>query len=235
MLEKIKNVMEKAEKFCIILVPIVYILADIFSGFIPALENLTDEKGYLIVLSALMVLIFVHFEKKDREEFKLERSDRIVRDLEILLEEKHSYDEINILAITGYQYFKAFEESGVRVKKLRLLLRKSDNIETIDLPQNADAKREFINSSNKMVKEWKKLQRNGQIRDLDIAFYDFDTTIHFMLLDNKQLFWGLLYPKKDYPGTDVLTSYVINSKSDLGEKMISDFSTKWDKIKQFSD
>lgn len=226
--------MEKAEKLCIILVPIVYIFVDIFSGFIPSLENLTDEKGYLIVLSSLMVLIFIHFERKDREEFKFERSDRIVKDLETLLEEKHSYDEINILAVTGYQYFKAFEESGVKVKKLRLLLRKNENIETIDLPQNANDKVEFVDSSNKMVKEWKKLQRNGKITDLDISFYDFDTTIHFMLLDNKQLFWGLLYPKKNYPGTDVLTSYIINSKSELGEKMISDFAIKWDKIKTFT-
>lgn len=234
MLNKIKDLMEKIEKLCIIIVPIVYIIADVLSGFIPALQNLTDEKGYLIVLSGLMVLIFMHFERKNEQEFKFERSTRIVKDLETLLEEKDCYDEIRILAVTGYQYFKAFEESGVKVKNLNLLLRKSNTLETIDLPQNPDAKIEFANSSNKMVREWKKLESNGQIKNLTISFYDFDTTMHFMLLENKKLFWGLLYPKKEYPGTDVLTSYIINNKSDLGEKMISDFSIKWDKINQFT-
>lgn len=215
--------MDKVEKFCIILIPIFYIVIDLLSGFVPALENLTDEKGYLIVLSGLMVLIFVHSEKRTQQEFKFIRSDKIVKDLVTLLEMKDSYEEINILAVTGFQYIRAIKESGVNVKKLKILLRKSDRIETIDLPQTTDSKTEFMNNSNRLISEWKELQHNGQVSNLEISYYDFDTTIHFMILDNKYLFWGLLYPQKNFPGTDVLSSYIINNKSELGEKMISDF------------
>lgn len=234
MLNKIKALIDKTEKACIIIVPIAYVLIDVLSNFIPALNNLTDERGYLIVLSSLLVLIFIHFEKKDSEIIKFERSDRIVRDLENILEEKPHYNEVNILAVTGYQYFKAFEETHAHVKKLNLLLRKADNKETIDLPSNTNSKDEFMASSIKMQNEWKKLKEAGQIEELNIDFYDFDTTIHFMILDNRNLFWGLLYPKVDYPGTNVLAQYIVNDKSEIGEKMISDFINKWKLIKRFS-
>lgn len=226
--------MDKIEKLCIIIIPIVYIVIDRLSEFIPALDNLTDEKGYLTVLSGLLVLIFIHFERRENETLTFDRSERIVKDLENLLEKKKHYNEINILAVTGYQYYKAFEESKVSVKKLNLLLRRSDNIGTIDLPKKVAAKQEFIDSSLKMQHEWSKLQQSGQITELNIDFYDFDTTIHFMVIDNKELFWGLLYPKINYPGTNVLAQYIVDGKSEVGEKMIVDFQNKWNYIKHFS-
>lgn len=231
----VREVIDKVEKYCIVIIPALYVIADVASGFIPALDNYIDEKGYLMVLSTLLVLIFLHFEKKDSNEFQFERSDKIVRDLENTLEKKTEYNDVYILAVTGYQYFKAFEESGAKVKNLRLLLRKGDDISTIDLPQNKDAKKEFMTSSIRMVGEWEKLHQKGQFTNLEIHYYDFDTTCHFMIADKKTLFWGLLYPKKEYPGTDVLTSYIVNNKSEFGEKMISDFFEKWNHILKFCD
>lgn len=234
MINKIKAMLNVAEKWCIIIVPIVYIVIDKLSEFIPVLKDATDEKGYLIVLSGLLVLIFIHFERRDSDTFKIERSNRIVKDLENLLEERKKYNEIYILAVTGYQYFKAFEESEVQVNNLHLLLRRTDKKSTIDLPMEETAKKEFIESSVRMQNEWRKLEEEGKVGKLTIDFYDFDTTMHFMVLDNKELFWGLLYPIADYPGTNVLTQYIVNNKSEVGEKMISDYMKKWNLVNEYS-
>ena len=85
-----------------------------------------------------------------------------------------------------------------------------------------------------LVAEWEKLQESEQIKELEISYYDFDTNVHFMIIDNRQLFWGFLYPKKEYPGSEVLASYIINSKSDEGENMLTDFDKQWNHIYDFA-
>ena len=190
----LKALWDRVEKYVIIAAIAIYIALDTFSIFIPAMNGWVTERGYLILLSAIVAALSLRINEKKPE--SITRSKKIVRDLVTLLEKEKQYDHVYILAVNGYQYYNAFKDSGVKVKEMNLLLRKTEDIASICLPKYDTDKKMLAESSQNIIRDFNALQENGRIETLNISFYDFDTTMHFMVLDNKHLFFGLLIPKK---------------------------------------
>lgn len=229
---QLNKVMKKLEKICFFLIPCSYIVVDILSSYIPRFPVTIDTKGYLIALSCQIMLFFSYIDEKNKAQPQITRSEHLIYELVSLIKKKH-FSEVKILAVNGYHYHRAIKESNCRIDKLTLLLR-APNMETMAYPMEENQKMEIIESTKQLIKEWKKLQTSGQISELCIEYYDFDTTLHFMILDQEILFWGLLYPKKEFPGSEVLPVYIVNSRSFEGEKMIEDFSLKMKMLRQLS-
>lgn len=227
----LRAIYNTVERLMVIIIPALYILLQFLSIWIPAIEDYISDTGYLLIISQSLIFMFLHFDFMTKSEVNIIRTDRIIRDIERTLDKKNHYKEIKILASTGYQYIRAFKESGVIVEHLRILLRKYDDINAIRLPSASDEdKLRFQRSAQELVKQWHELQETKQIKQLEISFYDFDTTVHFMIIEERRLFWGFLYPKKEYPGSGVLATYSVNNKSDTGDQMIADFIQEWNHV-----
>ena len=226
---RLEKTMKKIERFCLYLIPCSYIIIDIMSSFIPKLANIIDIKGYLIILSCQVVLFFSYFDGKYQSQSMFTRSEKIVHELVSLIDKTH-FSDVEILAVNGYHYHRAIKESNCKIDKLTLLLR-APSPPTMILPTEDDQKQTLAESTIQLVERWTELQDSGQISELCIEYYDFDTTIHFMLLDRSVLFWGLLYPIKKFPGTEVLPVYTVRALSIEGEKMIEDFCKKMEMMR----
>lgn len=224
------KVMKVVERVCFFLIPGSYIVIEVLSSFFPKFSNSIDIKGYLIALSCQIVLFFAYFDEKNNTQPLFSRSEHLIYDLVSIVKKKH-FSEVKILAVNGYHYHRAIKEGNCKIDKLTLLLR-APNLETIAFPTEKDHKKELIESTRQLVERWKELQINGLVSELQILFYDFDTTLHFMILDEETLFWGLLYPISKFPGSEVLPVYTVKDFSNEGKKMIRDFSIKMEMIKQ---
>lgn len=224
------RVMKKAEKVGLFLIPCSYIVIDILSSYIPRLSDLIDIKGYLVALSCQIMLFFLYIDSKNNAQPIFTRSEQLIYGLVSLIRGKH-FSEVEILAVNGFHYHRAIKESQCKIDKLTLLLR-APNIETMAFPTEEHYKKELIKSTKQLIKQWNELKTSGQVSELCIEYYDFDTTLHYMILDNKLLFGGLLYPQKEFPGSEVLPIYIVKGTSIEAEKMIGDFSRKMEMLKQ---
>ena len=175
---------------------------------------------------------FLYIDSQNNKQPMFTRSEQLIYGLVSLIREKH-FSEVEILAVNGFHYYRAIKESQCKIDRLTLLLR-APNIETMAFPLEEHYKKELIKSTEQLIRQWNELKISGQVSELCIEYYDFDTTLHFMILDKKFLFWGLLYPQKEFPGSEVLPIYIMEGTSIEAEKIIGDFSRKVKMLKQIT-
>lgn len=229
---KFSRAMKTVEKAGLFLIPCSFIVINLLSGYIPQLSDWVDIKGYLVALSCQIILFFLYMDEKTNTQSMITRSEQLIYELVSLIRGKH-FAEVEILAINGFHYHRAIKESECKIDRLTLLLR-APNIETMIFPTEKYYKEKLIESTRQLIRQWNDLKISGHVSELCIEYYDFDTTLHFMILDRKTLFWGLLYPQKEFPGSEVLPIYIVKGTSVEAEKMIGDFYRKMEMMKQIT-
>jgi hypothetical protein len=127
-------------------------------------------------------------------------------------------------------YFFAFRESAIRVDKLRLLVHKLERLETTHFPLTEDDKKKFEGEVGRIADSWNQLQEEGRIGTLMIKYYPFDPMYHFMIIDGKKLHFGLFRSKCDYPGTDLLNTFITSNDTAVGRKLVGDFMIEFETV-----
>ena len=148
------------------------------------------------------------------------------------LEDKEVLERVNILAHTSNVYYQAIAKSKVRIRYLRLLLRKMDSIDDMQLPED-QANRELIRNRQKaQVEEWQRLARQGKIERIDVAFYPFEPMVHMLIVDSKHAVFGINSLEHGFPGVSSAThdSFVVNGQAEDGRIFISNLEASFDQI-----
>ncbi len=85
-----------------------------------------------------------------------------------------------------------------------------------------------------MLNSWNELHKEGKIKSLNIKYYRFDPTFHFMILNGRLVHFGLFQPKHINPGPEILTSYIVNEDTNSGMQLVNDFKiifeTMWNEF-----
>lgn len=148
------------------------------------------------------------------------------------LGEKQEYTKMDLFTHTGSICVRGFLESKARVKTVRILRRYFEDISAVQYPHSTKHKRTIQGRSEHMVQEWKELQQEGKIESLKIRCYQFEPMGHFMILDEKTLYWGLYTWDAALPGVGsrLQKTYVVDGNTEAGHAMIADFQLRFNNL-----
>ncbi len=145
---------------------------------------------------------------------------------------KNEIDSIDIFAHIGNWYHDQFKLSGLTVNRMRILLRDMEDFRTMNFPSTKIEKEKCKNEQLIAISSFEKLQQAKRIKNLEIAFYPFDSINHFMIVDHKVLFFGLYKPLKVHPGAEAGAGFSVQKVTNRGIKLITEFSSEFDVIWQ---
>ncbi len=222
---------ERAERICIYLILIIFILLEFLAIFIPLISCFMDSKGTILMLAFVSLAIFRYIDKNiaSSNRNEITQINKFTVDLISILN-KPKYNEVKIFANSSFKYFQAINESQIEIENVIVMVRNHNNSCNIQFPSDENSQKDFVHNLNQLIEDWKTLQKNGRIKNLEIRFYSFDSILHFMIIDNEILHFGLLKPIKKFPGSELNGSVVVNSNSKNGRELISSFSVEFDAI-----
>lgn len=183
-----------------------------------------------IFIGALVLTIFLFIEKKLNYKNELETIFNFHADLPTFLKQK-KYKEIKIYALNGHFYNRLLKDNNIEAAKLKVLLRKPDK-KSILYPKEESNKKVFHSMMKNELLNFKTLSDEELVKNLEIKYYNSDSLLHFMVVDNKWMHFGLLEPIDGMPGSKVLESHFINNKYETGRKMIENFNSEFDTINE---
>lgn len=232
---KISNlnlIWEKMEKFSIYLILLAFFILQFLTLFIPKLSDFMSNHGSVTLIALVMLSLFRYADKNlSQKTNDLTLAKKFTLDMiKILIKSKMKYNTVDIFALSSYKYYNAIQESKIKIKNCRLLVRDVDNEETIQFPVDKNEKIALKSEAIQIIKKWWNLKNEGFIENLKIAKYPFDTILHFMIIDDELAHFGLLKPKKEFPGSDVLNSYIVSNKTYAGRELIAEFNEEFNAI-----
>jgi len=230
-MNQIKTLWDRIEKYAIYGVLLTFFALELMSAFIPAIASFMDTCGALVLIATVLLFLFRYLDER--------LSARSLADIfltpgftqgcvDILKKKKHK--RIEIFAHTSFMYLLAFQESNIIVDELKLLLHRVDQAEAAHSPSDEWRREQYEAEIDRLVKIWFELRQEGRIQTLTIKYYSFDPLYHFMMLDGAKLHFGLFKPKRDFPGTDLMSTYIVSSETSLGRTLIHDFKTEFDSV-----
>ena len=230
---RIDHVWEKVEKISIYIVITTFVVGESLSVFIRKIADLMDNHGSLLLISLILLFIFRFVDKniKASKQVGLRTVERFTTDVIGLLK-KSTYSEIKIFANSSFKYFNAISESQIKIDSVILLIRDFGDIEKIQFPTTESCRQDFKINSQQLVNNWKALLATGKIKKLEICLYPFDSILHFILIDNSILHFGLLKPKHNFPGSDLNGSFIVENDTDDGRTLIGSFNSEFMHIKK---
>lgn len=231
----IEDKWDQIEKRAIYIVLVVFILCEILSLIFNEISDYMDKKGTVLLLSFVLLAIFRFIDKNvaQHQIKQLSLVKKFSSDIVTLLD-KPKYQEINIFAGNSYRYYHAIMESGIKINKLTLLVRSYDDLSTVAFPINHEDKVRVAQSSDAVIRDWQNLKVSGFIKELEIKYYSFDSVLHFMIINNECLHFGLLKPIDEFPGTQLNSSYIVHDNTDTGKEMLKGFILEFNSIKKYS-
>jgi hypothetical protein len=231
-MSKIESLWDRMEKYAIYGVLFIFFALELMAFFIPAVATFIDNRGALLLIAAVLLFIFRYLDQRlgTQNAAGIVLSPGFMQGLVELLDEKRDYETIEILAYTGLMYLLAFQESSIRVEKLRLLLHRVGGVKGGLFPFDEWGKKKYENEVDRVMEIWLELQQQGRIGTLVVKYYSFYPLYHFMLLDGKKVHFGLFRLKHGFPGTDLLSTYISSDVTPVGRTLINDLKTKFDLV-----
>lgn len=231
-MNELQALWERYEKKAIGLVLLSFLALQVVSEFAPQVDSFMTRRGSLILIALAQLFIFRYLSNKLelQKAGDLAHIETFSQGLVSFFREKQTCDTVDIQAHDGTMYFLAITESKVKIKNLRLLLRSAEDINTMRFPSDDAAKQGYKEQLKSKVDSWMQLKENGQIKNLSIRYYLHDPTGYFMIVNNKELHFGLLKPKHKFPGTDIMNSFIANTASLSGKNLLSDYKMLFDTI-----
>ena len=229
-MNKLKVIWDRIEKYAIYTAIFVFIILEFFSYFIPSIKQAMDTKGALLLIAVILLFFFKYIDERigDSKNSPIEVEKSFSQGILETLEKKEEIETMDIFAHTGQKYLYALQESHVKVKHLRLLLRSFDNLDTIQFPADESDKQNLKRELKSVTDGFIGLKKQGKIQTLEIRYYLFDPTCHFFVVDKRLLHFGLFQPIPSSSGVQVLNSFVVKESTDEGRKLINDFRILFD-------
>lgn len=213
---------------------VIYILGSTFVLF-PLLDKILywkiDQTYILFLLGLLILLVFRYIDKNIniQRQSDITSVTKFTPEIVGLLATK-KINKLCILAHTGDYYYRAILESEPQIDELHLLLRNFDNPAKVGFPTEVSVRKRYKKNWEEPLKSWTRLKDKGFIKKIIIHRYDFDSFLHFMLIDDSLAHFGLLKPLKNYPGSEVLKSFKVSNESMSGKDLIANFANEFNSI-----
>lgn len=138
-----------------------------------------------------------------------------------LLSMSKTISSMDLFVYTGARYRTRFEESDIKINHLRILLRK---------PTQNDPK--YIEELERELKIFYELKNNGNIKNLEIRFYDFEPMLFFCIINDTYINFGTIKPYRLKYKT-VTTAYLLKKSSN--RILVEDYKKQFDYIFEISD
>jgi hypothetical protein len=225
-MQEIRSLWKKVEKQAIYSALFLYFVLQLAAIFIPSIAKVMNAGGSLAFIAGVLLIIFRFLDERlDGKADFIKSSKNFVQSVSDFLRQNKEYKNVDILAQNGALYNTAIKESGIKIKNLRLLLRNTKDLTTIQLPDDEKSRE----SLQQAILSFKLLQQSGIITKLSIAYYEFNPTTYFMSLDGKSLHFGLYQPKIAYPGADITNSFFVSYEGQ-GEYLVQDFNNQFEAL-----
>jgi len=132
-------------------------------------------------------------------------------------------EHLRIFAISSLQILSFFKFNDIRADKCQILLR--------GFEENDTDHQDFLNQIKLICSDWQYLHKTNRILELEIRHYDFLPTEYEVIFDNEYLIFGLYdSDPTDYSGVSVRNPVLVDSKTDAGRIMVSEFANRFDNL-----
>lgn len=232
MKKRIDEIWEKAEKQVIYTTILLFVLLEFTSVFIKQVETFMDSHGSLLLIGLILLFIFRYLDKNIQlsKNSQLKSIKRFTTDVTLLFEDK-KYRKVRIFANSSYKYYNAIAESNCTIKELQILIRDFTDTENIQFPSSDEGRNLFAQTSINLINNWKELERKGRVKKLEIKLYPFDSILHYMIIENSILHFGLLNPKHEFPGSDLNGSFVVSDSHSDGKLLVQSYIDEFETIR----
>lgn len=146
--------------------------------------------------------------------------------LSILLESKKRFSKVKIFAYDAKNYIRQIERANVKIDTLMLLLKRVSDYQAWFMHDKKPIQK-FKTQLEEILLAINKLKRNGNVKNICIRYYDFESYSHFGIFDDK-LISGFLIPTLSINEAPVKIEnvFVLLSK----HMLISNYDSFFDKI-----
>jgi|CXWL01.1.fsa_nt_gi hypothetical protein len=143
-------------------------------------------------------------------------------------QESKKIERIDLWAYTSIKYHSVLSNKDIHIGQMRILLMSPEAIRNAPTPEKN--RESVIEEQHVVIENWRKLQREGRIRSLEIRQYDFCSHLHFMVINSvsAQLGFFLLDPART--GTDIPRNYSVYRVGVEGQDIVLDLSTYFDDV-----
>ena len=78
-------------------------------------------------------------------------------------------------------------------------------------PTESEGRDAFVTELKDQMKYWRKFKAVGQIENIEVKYYDFDPISHFMVADNRLLYFRLFNPTHESTGVRTRHLFAFNA------------------------
>ena len=231
-MNELTTLWNRIEKRAIYIVMLLFIGLEFASFFIPSITSFIDTRGAITFMAVILILIFRYIDERLDTQSAIIPTRSFLRGITNLLSTKNEYDTADLFVHSGNIYYRAFLESGVKVKSVRIMFRNMENFSSMQFPADESDKFSIRSQLQRTLKDWEQLLADGKIETLEFSYYPFEPLIHYMILDSRQLFFGLYSLEHKFPGVGSRRrhAFQINAINQAGITMVDDFSSEFENI-----
>ncbi len=131
---------------------------------------------------------------------------------------------IKVLANVTNAFLPAFQNSGLNVIDMQLLLRRPSM-------ENNEMNNNYRIYFNTIVADWEKLESEDRIKKLEVKYFDFLTTDWQIIIDDRFIILGLNVPQKDnWKQFKIMDTFLIAGDSSSEKLLIAKYTDRFDKF-----
>jgi hypothetical protein len=224
-MSKLNSVWQRVERIAIYVVILTLITLQLVASFVPKVEQVMDARGSVLLLATVFLFFFRYIDERigGRKNTTLEIGENFTQGIVEMLGKNAKIESMDIFAQTGQKYLYALTDGGIKIKRLRILLRSFDQFETIRFPPDKEAKSLLKQELHTVIKSFRDMQKRRIIETLTIKYYPFDPSFFFLIADNRLLEFSLFQPVRTTQGVEVLNSFIAKSSTLEGAELVRDF------------
>ncbi len=216
---RIHVIWERIERHAVYAALSIFIFAELTGYIFPTVDHLLKERAGLILISLVLLAVFRNIDHRLLNPSKgLSTAKSFGDAINTLMKNQKLVESVELFGHSTSKYYQFVRNSGCKIRNMRILLSEQLIVDSAPYPQSPKERSSIKAHAELAIENWLRLQTEGIIEQLEIRFYSFWPTFHFMIIDGESALWGLFEPIKDGPGVKVQKTYNIShegSKNDL--------------------
>jgi len=204
--ESIRNIYRKIEAPVVYFAIFAYLLLKLLVLFIEPVKMLFVGPGEVPFLLALVLMMLKIIDGKLESRSQIGIVKQFAKDLSQRLD-SNEHSTVLVFAVTGDYYKTVLLQMPLRARFVKILLRKPAASSIVNPAEQAQIPTFHSHCKANLV-DFTALPQHGHIQNVEVRYYDFDSLLHFMVVDSSLVHYGLLMPNKKHTGTDVMPSRI---------------------------
>jgi len=215
---RLSKIWDKVEHAAIYVVISVFIIAELLGYMFPSIDNLLRDRPGFILISLVLLAMFRNLDRRLSQSVQGFTSTKSFGEsVGVLLKGRRVIDTLEIFGHSTSKYYQFVKDGGVKIRKARILISGQLLFESSPYPHGQQERKSVKSHAELAGENWLRLQSQGVIEDLEIRYYNFWPTAHFMIVDGVSAQWGLFEPMAGGLGVTVQRVYLIVQESAMRE------------------